>query len=78
MICSVKETVSYLTLQYSRKLTRSIFGFELDEILRKLELSTCHYNMHSFRIGAATSPKQAGISDVHIKKLGLWKSDVYQ
>ena len=34
--------------------------------------------MHSFKIGAATSARQAGIADMHIKKLGQWKSDAYQ
>ena len=33
---------------------------------------------HSFRIGAATPAKHAGISDVHIKTLAQWKSDAYQ
>ena len=88
-ICPVKAIVSYLTvrgskpgpiftLQDGRKLTRSIFGAELDKILRKLDLQTHQYNTHSFRIGAATCAKQAGITDVHIKKLGRWKSDAYQ
>ena len=47
-------------------------------ILEKLSLKVHHYNTHSFRIGAATSAKQAGISDVHIKTLGRWQSDAYQ
>ena len=36
-----------------------------------------HYSTHtcSFRNGAAPSAKKAGISDVHIKMLGHWKSD---
>ena len=36
------------------------------------------YNTHSFRIGAATSAIEAGISDVQVKMLGRWKSDAYQ
>ena len=36
------------------------------------------YSTHSFRIGAATVAKEAGISNVHIKMLGHWNSDAYQ
>ena len=36
------------------------------------------YNTHSFRIGAAASAKQAGVSDSHLKALGRWKSDAYK
>ena len=89
MIWSVKAIVSHLAvwgskpgpvfiLHNGRMITRDILGSELDKILTKLDLPTCHYNMHSFRIGAATFTKQAGISDVHIKTLGWWKSDAYQ
>ena len=37
-----------------------------------------HYNTHSFRIGAATSAAQAGLSSHDIKFLGRWRSTVYQ
>ena len=88
-ICPVHAIVSYLairgnhpgpvfTFSDGRMLTRAIFGSELDRILEKLSLKVHHYNTHSFRIGAATSAKQAGISDVHIKTLGRWQSDAYQ
>ena len=70
-ICPIKAIVSYLavrssnpgpvfTLPNDSMLTRDIFGSELDKILEKLALQTRHYNTHSFRIGAATSAKQAG------------------
>ena len=64
-------------LRNGRMLTRDLFGSELDKILGKLDIQIHHYNTHSFRIGAATSAKQAGIADVHIKTLGRWKSDAY-
>ena len=46
--------------------------------LRELGLQASLYNTHSFQIGAATSAKEAGIPDVYVKKLGRWRSDVYQ
>ena len=87
-ICTFKAVVSYLAVQRNnpgpvftfcdgRMLTRDTFGSELDKILRKLDLKIHHYNTHSFRIGAATSTKQAGISYVQIKSFGRWKSDAY-
>ena len=36
------------------------------------------FNGHSFRIGAATSAKQAGIPETMIKILGRWQSSTYQ
>ena len=65
------------TLCKGRMLTRDLFGLELNKILRKVDLQIHHYNTHSFRIGAATSAKQTGIADVHIKILERWKSDAY-
>ena len=41
-------------------------------------MNTQCYNTHSFRIGAATTARQANIPDAIIKMLGRWKSDAYQ
>ena len=76
-ICPVQAIVSYLatqdnysgqvfTLPDGRMLTRA----QNLKILRKLDLQTHQYNTYSFRIGAATSAKQAGIANVLIKTLG--------
>ena len=37
-----------------------------------------NFNTHSFRIGAATSAIDAGISDAQVKMLGRWRSNAYQ
>lgn len=37
-----------------------------------------NYSGHSFRRGAATSVKEAGLSDSDIQILGRWKSDAYR
>ena len=37
-----------------------------------------HYSGHSFRRGAATSAREAGLSDDEIQFLGRWKSDSYK
>ena len=46
--------------------------------LRLAGIDDKHYNTHSFRIGAATSAKEAGFSDVQKKMLGRWKSEACQ
>ena len=37
-----------------------------------------HYAGHSFRRGAATSAREAGLTDAEIQLLGRWKSDSYR
>ena len=49
-----------------RLLTRDMSDFKLEKILMKLDLQICNSNMHSIRIGAETSAKQAGICDMYI------------
>jgi len=60
-----------------KPLTRAMFSAALVNVLAELKMDSCHFNTHSFRIGAATSAKQAGISDCHLKVLGRRKSDTY-
>ena len=61
-----------------RGLTRPLFKAALDDLLTDLHLDKKQYNTHSFRIGAATSAKQANIPDTYIKMLDRWRSDAYQ
>ena len=50
----------------------------LSTLLKNIGLPASQYNTHSFRIGAATSAKDAGILDTHIQMLGRWRSSAYQ
>ena len=59
-------------------LTRQLFSSFLDNILSKLQLNQFNFNTHSFRIGAATTAKEAGVDDIHNKMLERWRSDTYQ
>ena len=59
-------------------LTPPLFRVSLFYILKSIGISTKEYNTHSFRIGAATSAKAAGISDVYIQMLGRWQSDAFK
>jgi len=50
----------------------------LSTLLNEMRLPATDYNTHSFRIGAATTAKDAGISDTYIQMLGRWQSSAYQ
>ena len=88
-VCPVAGILAYLTIRgallgplfilVSRQaLTRERFAGLLSKTLLAAGIADKGYNTHSFHIGAATTAKEAGISDVHIKMLGRWKSDAYQ
>ena len=75
-ICPVKALLPYLAVCGSTEgplfiteegspLTKHHISTELSSILHAAGLETTHYDTHSFCIGAATSAKQAGISDLH-------------
>ena len=89
VVCPVKAVLPYLAIRgstpgslFSLKdgtpLTRVQFKTLLSATLKRAGLDDTKYNTHSFRIGAATSAKMAGITDLHIQKLGRWKSSAYQ
>jgi hypothetical protein len=62
----------------STPLNRSSCLKHLRYLLKRVGYNPKHYNTHSFRIGAATSAAQAGLSPQDIKLLGRWRSTAYQ
>ena len=88
-ICPINAIVPYLAVRGASPgplfmfedgsfLTRPRFATMISKTLRQAGIDDKQYATHSFRIGAATTAKEAGISDVHIKMLGRWKSNAYQ
>ena len=88
-VCPLKAILPYLVVRGTKPgplfltadglpLTRQKFHNCLSTLLKNIGLSASQYNTHSFRIGAATSAKDAGISDTHIQMLGRWRSSAYQ
>ena len=66
-----------LTIHFKEWFTfdyRAQFKTLLSTTLKKAGLDESKYNFHGFRIGAATSAKAAGISDMHIQLCGQWRS----
>ena len=89
VICPITGILPYLAIRGAKPgplfilkdgtyLTRQQFAALLSHTLLQAGISDKRYTTHSFRIRAATSAKDSGISDVHIKMLGRWKSNAYQ
>ena len=62
----------------SSSLTRHYFSTSLSAILSAAGVDQKRYSTHSFRIGAATSAKLVGMSELDIKKLGRWRSNTFE
>ena len=65
-------------LPNGRPLAHQRLRLEFTLILRLLNLNCNEFNLHSFRIGAATDLFARGISSDIIKILGRWKGDSHQ
>ena len=63
--------------QWEGAFTRQVVTKKLREILTLLNVEG-HYSGHSFRRGATTSAKEAGLSDQEIQLLGRWKLESYR
>jgi len=88
VICPVHALVQYLVNRGGtpgplfmwpncKALTRTSFRSALNKALKQLNMDPHQFNTQCFRIGAATSAKRAGMSDLHLKALGRWRSDAY-
>ena len=89
-LCPIKAILPYLTIRPDHPnsplfifkdgstLTHQCFSNILNTLLSRLGFDSTHYNTHSFRIGAATTAKQANMPDTSIQMLGRWKSNAYQ
>ena len=64
--------------QAGHPLSCSSFVRSLKEVLASANIDSSGFTCHSFRIGAATSAANRGMTDAQIKQLGRWKSDTYQ
>ncbi|XP_056102477.1 uncharacterized protein LOC130081803, partial [Rhinichthys klamathensis goyatoka] len=58
--------------------TRFWFQKHLKAVLIKSGVSAEHFSSHSFRIGAATTAAQKGLSQQQIKTLGRWSSNAFK
>lgn len=56
----------------------SHFTQQLQRALNFCGLDSSQYKSHSFRIGAASSAADNGLSDAQIRHLGRWKSDAFK
>ena len=66
-----------LTVMACRPMSLQQFRQRLKHLLDLAGLPSTSYNMHSLRVGAATSAAREGVSARRIKQLGCWRSQTY-
>ena len=87
-VCPVDALVQYLAIRgdtlgllfllpNNQTLIQASFRSALNKAFQELHMDHCQFNIHSIKIGAATSAKCAGVSDSHLKFLMRWRSDAY-
>lgn len=83
--CLVRALNLYLSLRgscpgplfrlHGKPVSRNLFATTLRCLLQQVGEHHSNFNTHSFRIGAATSWANKGLSDIQIKRMGRWRSD---
>ena len=87
-ICPVEALLPYLAvhgqyngplfiLENGKYLTRQCLCTMPSGLLTELHIDSLKYNTHNFRIGAATTARQANIPDTLIQFMGRWKNNEY-
>ncbi len=61
-----------------KPVSRTWFQKQLKSILLSAGISAANFSSHSFRIGAATSAAQKGLTKHQIQTLGRWSSEAFQ
>ena len=87
-LCPIAAVLGYLAVRPSAPgplflfedgstLSRPRLVQALRQALHRAGVDDSGYSGHSFRVGAATTAAQAGLSDSLIQLLGRWKSSAY-
>ena len=87
--CPVRAMQAYLQVRGDRPgllfqyvaghaVLRNDFNKKLRQALLSCDLDPTTFKSHSFRIGAATTAAQLGMSDSQIRTMGCWKSDAFK
>ncbi|XP_056121760.1 uncharacterized protein LOC130100357 [Rhinichthys klamathensis goyatoka] len=66
------------TDDFNRPVTRFWFQKHLKSILLQANIPANNFSSHSFRIGAATTAAQKGLSQQQIQELGRWSSEAFK
>ena len=90
ILCPVSAVLAYMAVRPPGPGPGPLFDFHdgsplsrarlvqhVRQALSQAGVDTVQYNGHSFRIGAATTAAQAGLSDSLIQTLGRWKSSAF-
>ncbi len=78
-ISQAKSPLEPLFLDHAGKpVSRTWFQKQLKSVLLSAGISAANFSSHSFRIGAATSAAQKGLTKHQIQTLGRWSSEAFQ
>ena len=78
--CAIRPSVPgpFFIFRDGSPLTRDRLVSAVRAALSQAGVDNSQYSGHSFRVGAATTAAQQGLSDATIKMLGRWESSAYE